>query len=252
MSSPPPAPGHTRDFEELAGLAALRALEGDELSEFEQHAQTCQRCQAIERADREAVALLGLAAPEMDASPGFKERLMQRAAAEVAARPLESARPAEAAPPVEPAAPVEPEPREPIPLRPRVVPFRRPAWVASLAAVVVIALAGAGTYSYMNQVVTSVALAGSGPGQAVVQVRRSGAASLQMRGLPAPPAGYVYEAWIIAPGAAPVPAGTTASGQAELPLSGQVVGTTVAITQEVAPGVNAPTSTPILAAPVVS
>jgi anti-sigma-K factor RskA len=233
MSSPPPAPGHTRDFEELAGLAALQALEGDELSEFQQHARTCQRCQAIERADREAVALLGLAAPEMDPSPGFKERLMQRAAAELAERPA------------------EPEAREPIPLRPRVVPFRRPAWVASLAAVLVIALAGAGTYSYMNQVVTSVALAGSGPGQAVVQVRRSGAATLQM-GLPAPPAGYVYEAWIIPPGAAPVPAGTTASGQAELPLSGQVVGTTVAITQEVAPGVNAPTSTPLLAAPVVS
>jgi hypothetical protein len=237
MSSPPPAADHTRDFEELAGLAALQALEGDELSEFEQHARTCQRCQAIERADREAVALLGLAAPEMEASAGFRERLMQRAAAELAARPAEHA---------------EPETREPIPLRPRVVPFRRPAWVASLAAALVIGLAGVSTYAYMNQVVTSVALAGSGPGQAVVQVRRSGAASLQMRGLPAPPAGYVYEAWIIPPGAAPVPAGTTASGQADLPLSGQVVGTTVAITQEVAPGVNAPTSTPILAAPVVS
>jgi anti-sigma-K factor RskA len=235
MSSPPPAPGHTRDFEELAGLAALQALEGDELSEFEQHARTCQRCQAIERADREAVALLALAAPEMDPSPGFKERLMQRAAAELAERPA------------------EPEPREPIPLRPRVVPFRRPAWVASLAAVLVIALAGAGTYSYMNQVVTSVALAGSGPGQAVVQVRRSGAASLQMRGLPAPPAGYVYEAWIIPPGAAPVPAGTTSSGQADLPLRGQLQGTTVAITQEVAPGVDSPQNLPPLwAAPVVS
>src|SRR5919199_3724513 len=233
MSSPPPAPGHTRDFEELAGLAALQALEGDELAEFEQHARTCQRCQAIERADREAVALLGLAAPEMDPSPGFKDRLIQRAAAELAEQE------AQAQP-------------EPVPLRPRVVPFRRPAWVASLAAVLVIALAGAGTYSYMNQVVTSVALTGSGPGQAVVQVRRSGAATLEMRGLPAPPAGYVYEAWIIPPGAAPVPAGTTSSGQAELSLNGQVVGTTVAITQEVAPGVNAPTSTPILAGPVVS
>lgn len=231
MSSPPPAAGHTRDFEELAGLAALQALEGDELSEFEQHARTCQRCQAIARADREAVALLGLAAPEMDPSPGFKERLMQRAAAELAQQ----------APP------------EPVPLRPRVVAFRRPAWVASLAAVLVIALAGAGTYTYMNQVVTSVALAGSGPGQAVVQVKRSGAATLQMRGLPAPPAGYVYEAWIIPPGAAPVPAGTTSSGQAELALSGQVVGTTVAITVEQAPGVDAPTHLPpLLAAPVVS
>jgi Anti-sigma-K factor rskA len=235
MSSPPPAPGHTRDFEELAGLAALQALEGDELSEFEQHARSCQRCQAIERADREAVALLGLTAPEMDASPGFKERLMQRAAADLAER-----------------APAEPDVREPVPVRPRVVPFRRPAWVASLAAALVIALAGAGTYSYMNQVVTSVALAGSGPGQAVVQVKRSGAATLEMRGLPNPQPGYVYEAWIIRPGQAPAPAGTAASGQADLPLSGQVAGTTVAITQEVAPGVETPTLPPLWAAPVAA
>ena len=213
-------------------MAALQALEGDELSAFDQHARTCQRCQAIERADREAVALLGLAAPEMDPSPGFKERLMQRAAAELAEH--------QAAP-------------EPIPLRPRVVPFRRPAWVASLAAVLVIALAGAGTYSYMNQVVTSVPLAGSAPGQALVQVRRSGAATLQMRGLPAPQPGYVYEAWIIPPNQAPIPAGTTSSGQADLSLNGQVVGTTVAITVEQAPGVDAPTNLPpLLAAPVVS
>src|SRR5918911_4864428 len=108
MSSPPPAPGHTRDFEELAGLAALHALEGNELSEFEQHARTCQRCQAIERADREAVRLLGLSAPEMDPPAGFKERLMQRAAAELAGRPAER------------------QPAQPLPLRPRVVPFRRP------------------------------------------------------------------------------------------------------------------------------
>src|SRR5919197_5964990 len=104
MSSPPPAPGHTRDFEELAGLAALRALEGDELSEFERHAQACPRCRAIERADREAVLLLGLTAPEMDALPGSKERLMQRAAAELAERRVEA-------------------PREPLPMRPRILLF---------------------------------------------------------------------------------------------------------------------------------
>ena len=234
-SSPPPVPGHTRDFEELAGLAALRVLEGDELSMFEQHAQTCQRCRAIERADREAVMRLGLAAPEMDPSPGFRERLLQRAAAELAEQPV-------------------PE-REPVAGRPGLLRFRqRPTWIASLAAVLVIALAGVGTYTYMNQVVASVALAGTGPGQAVVQVRRSGAATLELRGLPNPQPGFVYEAWIIPPNQAPVPAGTTAAGQADLPLSGsiQIQGTTVAITLETAPGVNAPTSPPLLAAPVVS
>jgi anti-sigma-K factor RskA len=246
MSSSPLPSGHTRDFEELAGLAALRALEGDELSEFERHAQTCPRCRAIERADREAVRRLALLAQEMDPSAGFKERLMQRAAAELAETSAQAAR----QPPLEAVKPVRE--RQPVPLRPRLLLFRRPAWVASLAAVLVIALAGAGTYTYMNQVVTSVALSGTGPGQAVVVVRRSGAATLELRGLPNPQPGYVYEAWIIPPNQAPVPAGTTSTGQADLPLSGHVQGTTVAITLELAPGVNAPTNQPLLAAPVVS
>jgi anti-sigma-K factor RskA len=230
MSSPPPAAGHTHDFEELAGLAALGVLEGDELASFEQHAQTCERCRAIERADRAAVMERGGAAPEMDPSPGFKERLFERARAELVQQE-----------------PVRLEERRVVPLH-----ARRPAWLASLAAVFVIALAGAGTYSYMNQVVTSVTLTGSASGEAVVLVRRSGAATLQMRGLPNPQPGSVYEAWIIPPNQAPVPAGITSAGQADLPLSGSLNGSTVAITVEQAPGATAPTTPPILAAPVVS
>lgn len=231
-SSPPPAAGHTRDFEELAGLAALDVLEGDELARFQQHAETCQRCRAIERADRAAVTRLGLTAPEMEPSPGFKERLLERGRLELG----------------------QPEP-QPAVAEPRIIPFRprrRPAWLTSLAAVFVIALAGVGTYAYMNQVVASVALSGDGPGQAEVVVRRSGAATLEMRGLPNPQPGFVYEAWIIPPNQAPVAAGTTVSGQTDLPLNGSVGGNTVAITVEQAPGAGAPTSTPIFAAPVVS
>ena len=253
MSSPPPSASaeHSRDFEELAGLAALRVLEGDELVAFERHSAACQRCAAMVRADREAVVRLGLTAPEMEPSPGFKERLLQRAASELAERsPLPMGEgqgegtalphPARAA-------------RRPVPLgEVRILPlWRRPIW-ASLAAVLILALGGLGAYSYMSQVVTSVVLEGSLGGSATVLVRRSGAAEIELRDVPDPPPGRVYEAWIIPPGQAPVPAGAATRGQGSLPLAGPSVrGTTVAMTIE-DPGATAPSMAPLAAATVAS
>jgi anti-sigma-K factor RskA len=193
-----PAADHSEEFEQLAGLQALRVLEGDELARFEEHASRCERCRLIMRLDRETLRELSLAAPEMEPSPGFKERLMQRAVAELAA-----------------SAPAQPEAAptpEPIPLRPpsNVVPFRRArTWLTSVAAVLVLALGG---YAYMNQVIASYQLTGTVAGAATVHVRRSGAVELQMQGLAVPPAGFLYEAWIIPPGGQPRPAGTNATG----------------------------------------
>src|ERR671933_1127248 len=79
---PTPVDDHTDEFEQLAGLSALDVLEGDELARFERHAAGCERCRLMERLDREALAR---AAPEMDPSPDFKARLMERAAQELAA-----------------------------------------------------------------------------------------------------------------------------------------------------------------------
>jgi anti-sigma-K factor RskA len=181
----------------------------------------------MERLDREALAR---AAPEMDPSPDFKARVMQRAAAELAAT---------AAPPLR---------REPIPLRParNVIPFwRRSAWASALAAVLVVGLVSVGAYTYENQVVATYPLDGNAPGTAVVIVRRSGAAELEMHGVPNPPPGLLYEAWVIPQGGQPVAAGVATSGDARLPLPGDVRGKTVAITQERS-RVDAPTGAPIL------
>ena len=83
MRMPPtPVDDHTEEFEQLAGLQALEVLEGEELRRFEEHAARCERCRLMVRLDREALAL---AVPEMDPSPDFKARLMERAAAELAA-----------------------------------------------------------------------------------------------------------------------------------------------------------------------
>jgi anti-sigma-K factor RskA len=223
-----PVDEHTDEFEQLAGLVALEILDGDELARFEQHAAHCDRCRLMVRLDREALAL---AAPEMDPSPDFKQRLMERAAQELTATSIQK-RP------------------EPIPLRrepPNVIPFWRRSPVASaLAAVFALALVTAGAFSYENQVVKSYPLTGSVPGSAIVEVRRSGAAELNLRGLANPPPGQVYEAWIIPEGGKPIPAGVTSSGDAKLPLNGVSNGSTIAITEEPGP-VPAPTGVPVLA-----
>jgi anti-sigma-K factor RskA len=241
-----PVDEHTEEFEQLAGLSALDVLEGEERDRFEAHAARCERCRLMVRLDREALAL---AAPEMDPSPDFKNRLMQRAADELAASEAATA-------PLElEQRQREVEVREPVPLRPyppNVIPFWRRSRVPSvLAAVFAIALVSAGAFTYQNQVVASYALSGSVSGSAVVNVRRSGAAELDMRGVQNPSPGFVYEAWIIPRGGDPVAVGVTPTGDATLPLQGLSSGATVAITQERA-RVDAPTSQPILAAVVQS
>lgn len=235
MSATPVAADHSEDFEQLAGLSALHALEGEEQARFERHAQQCQRCRMIVRLDGETLRNLSLAAPEMDPSPGFKERLMARAAAELA-----EARPASP---------------EPIPLRPaaggKILQFRRSVWASALAAVFVIGVGSASVYTYMNQVVATYLLTGAGPGEASVVVRRSGAVELQLRGMADPGSGSVYEAWIIPPGQNPVPAGVTPKGDATLPLASTARGSTVAITRERGPtGAPAPTSPVLMAGEV--
>ncbi|HLZ30610.1 MAG TPA: anti-sigma factor [Chloroflexota bacterium] len=249
--SHPPIDGHSEEFDELAGLYALRVLEGDELARFEVHSAACERCQLMVRLDGEALARVALVAPAMDPSPDFKARLMRRAAQELAAAATGQPAPSE---------PVEEPPligrpiAEPTQLRPRptiVVRFwRRSPWMSALAAVFVVAIVTAGAFTYENQTVATYELTGSVPGSARVVVRRSGAAELEMSGLPNPGPGSIYEAWIITAGK-PVAAGIATTGDAKLALSGTLRGTTVAITKE--PGVQPqPTSAPILATEVQS
>jgi hypothetical protein len=146
-------------------------------------------------------------------------------------------------------APAHAEPPQPAPIRqlpPNVVPFRRRApWAPVIAAVLVLGIVTAGGYAYQNQVVASYALQGSVGGSAVVNVRRNGSTELAMSGVQDPPAGYLYEAWLIPPNGQPISAGTTPRGDANLPLDRVGNGTTVAITQEHG-RVDAPTDAPIM------
>lgn len=218
-----PVNDHTEEFEELAALMSLDVLEGDELTRFQQHAANCERCQLMVRMNREALAL---AAPEMDPSPEFKQRLLERAAQELM-----------------------PERAEPTPLRrpPNVVPFwRRSTWASALAAVLIVGLVSVGAYSFENQVVATYPLSGSLQGSVVVQVRRSGATELDMNNVQSPRANHLYEFWVIPQGGQPIPAGVTSNGQARAELGRLSPGTTVAITEE-EHQVDQPSAAPIMA-----
>jgi anti-sigma-K factor RskA len=232
-----PGADHTPEHLELAGLYALRVLDDDERAEFERHLAGCTICQAAVAADRETVSALSLGAPEMEPSPGFRERLLRAAAAELEGDAV-SAEPALAQPAPPPA---------PIPFwRRRLVP----QLLAAALAVVVGGAALLGIQGYRNQVVSTVPLQGSGPGSAVVLVRRSGAADLQLSGLDPLPPGKVYEAWVIPEGGQPIASGTSSTPDAILPLPDNYRGSVVALTQENSPGASAPSQPPFLAAPV--
>ncbi|GAC1314296.1 MAG: hypothetical protein NVSMB2_03500 [Chloroflexota bacterium] len=235
-----PLDEHSAEFERAAGLSALGVIDGEERTRFEAHVRHCERCQVMVRLDAETLRALTLSAPEMDPSPDFKARLLRRAAAELGQ--TSAAGSAAPAPDVEVT-----RSTEPIPLRPsNVIPFyRRSRTLSALAAVFVLALVSAGALSYENQPVAEVPLHGEAPGDAVVIVRRSGAAAVEMRNVPDPEPGYVYEAWIIPPEGRPVAAGVVTNGNGTIPLEGDPRGKTVAITRE--PGrVPNPTSKPLM------
>ncbi|HEV7663822.1 MAG TPA: anti-sigma factor [Chloroflexota bacterium] len=240
-----PVDDHTEEFEQLAGLSALGVLEGGDQARFNLHVAQCERCRLMVRLDREALLKLPFTVPEMEPSPDFKARLMQRAADELSARDAGAAAP-------RPGLIPNTSSRNTSGERGNVIPFfRRPTIMRSLAAVFVVALVSVGAFSYENQPVAQVDLHGDAPGRATVVVRRSGAAELEMRDLPDPGPGYVYEAWIIAQDQQPVAAGVLPNGNASIPLQGDVRGKTVAITRE--PGrVNAPTSNPVMVGVVQS
>jgi anti-sigma factor RsiW len=120
-----------------------------------------------------------------------------------------------------------------VPLRPR----GRLAWIAAAAAACValgLGVWGATKPSHERTL-------------AAVLVVHGSSARLNVSGLPAPPRGKTYEAWVIPAGGRPQPAGTFPGGSIVLrrPVPH---GATVAVTVERAGGVKVPTTTPVVTA----
>jgi anti-sigma factor RsiW len=229
----------------------LGALGDTERREFEAHLATCAHCREAVASLRLASDALLLAVPPVPAPSQLRERLMETVRAE--ADVLQAAG----------AAADRPRPQR---RRRGFAPaFSRPLALAGAVVALVLGVAvgfGIGTATEDQQTKTqtvvqvrtvqaAVDVAAAPRGTAVI-VLRDGVATLRVRGLPAPPAGKVYEVWLLRRGAA-APSPTDAlfsvsrgkgSGRVALPSVRGVEA--VLVTAEPDGGSPAPTSQPFI------
>jgi anti-sigma-K factor RskA len=207
----------------------LGALEDGERSAFEVHLRGCALCREDAERLGAAVHALPEGVEQLDPPPELKRRVM--AEVEAQAELMHAARPA-----------------------PKVRPRRR-AWLAIPAAAAVIAAA----------VLAGYAIRGGGPGRHVVTARVTAAgaharivtqgssATLEVSGMPPPPAGKVYEVWLKRAGA-PQPTialfDVARGGRATVRVPELRGVRQVLVTAEPAGGSLRPTSAPVIAAQV--
>jgi anti-sigma-K factor RskA len=212
---------------ELSAAYALHALDPSDESAFEEHLVRCDRCRKEVSSFQEVAAALAYDVEAPAPSPALKERILERARSE----------------------------------RENVVPFRR-RWTLPVAAAAAVAASlaavGLGVWGArlssqldeqraQNRSAAEVfALAGA---RGSLIVTPSGEAALVVRKLAPAPAGKTYEAWVI-DGGMPKPAGTFPGGEPTAFVLTQPVpaGAVVAVTLEVAGGVDQPTGDPLFTA----
>ena len=226
------------EFEELAGAFALGALPADEMRAVREHRATCDKPHSEVRELQAVAAGLAKAVPEMDPPPALKARLMDVIRAEAA---LSS-----------PAAPMERGPG----LRERIRGWLRtgtPGYgLAGALAVLVVAL-----------LIWNISLQGDDGGSDQLIVDFSGAAGqltvlpeqdvviMDVEGLDPAPAGQLYQAWAVSGGAAASLGiiDVSADGSVHQAMAFDEAGVDlIAITVEPAPGVEQPTTDPIISA----
>ena len=227
----------------------LGALSDAERREFETHLATCARCREDVADLRLVTDALPLAVPPVAPPAPLRDRLFETVRAE--AEVLRAAGPAADRP-------------SPAPRRRFSFPFGRSFALAAGAAAAVVGIAvgfgvgsatNGGTTHTVVQVRTVQAAVSdpAAPRGAATVVESGGVATLQVRGLPLPPPGKVYEVWLVRRGVA-TPAPTDAlfsvshggSGRVALPSVQNV--TTVLVTAEPVGGSLAPTSRPFISA----
>ncbi len=225
---------------ELTAGYALDALDPEERQAFEEHLEGCERCREELSAFWTVTSSLALAARGPEPRGELRDRILSAARA---------------------------EPQNVLPFRRRVAlpPTRVVSAIAAVAAIVAIAL-GAWAVSLHGRLgdandrvaaeqsslaivsdpaARTVALA-KGQGQLVVAP--GGRAVMVLDGLAAAPSGKTYEVWVIT-GTTPKRAGLFRGGNRSIvPVDG-TVGThaVVAVTLERSGGVDAPTTTPVVA-----
>ena len=226
-----------------AGSYVLRALPDDEHARFEAHLATCAECRR-EVADLQVAAdTLPLAAVQVDPPPELRDRIMTivRSEAELLAAAGEPA-----------AAPAAKAPR-------------RRRWALSLrplsAAIAASALVAAGVIGGIvltggndTKTVTGTVQIASAPAARASLQLSDDATKLEVRRMPPPPSGKVYQVWLKRPNQDPAPTTalfrTDSSGSADVEIQrGRLKGVDqVLVTAEPDGGSMKPTSAPVIVA----
>src|SRR5580704_276854 len=245
------------DMHSLSGVYALDALDGAaERDRFARHMSRCQSCASEVRGFREVATALAFAATA-EPPPELRERVL---AAATRTRQLPPEVSTDARPP-----------------RTRTWPHNVP-WVpwlsgvvatASIVVAVLFGFAQSHTQQELNQIQAenkAISLLLSSPQVTLLShsTTQGGVATVVLaaarhqlvvvtNGLPALPAGKVYQLWLIGKtrtvSAGLLPPATSGRTPAVL-ASGVVKGDTLGLTVEPAPGSTQPTTTPILALPL--
>jgi anti-sigma-K factor RskA len=218
-----------------AAAYALGALDAAEAVAFRRHLETCSACQAEIEALQGTVAALPLMVPQVEAPAGLRKRLMADVRADAPTSHRRAAR--------------ERFPRRRwVPAVPRLA-MGGGLSVLIVAVVVAIALSsgsGSGGTRVVSAAVTWTA------GRAEVKLS-GGRGELVVTGMPAPPAGKIYEVWLKRGSAAPAPTDTlfdpTRGGQAVVDVPGNLRKVSaVMVTAEPRGGSPHPTSSPVIVA----
>jgi anti-sigma factor RsiW len=227
-----------RDLPECSGDAAayvLGALSPEETAAFERHLETCVVCRDEIAAFSEVIDVMPLTVPQHAAPRALRRRIRRAARATAADRPAG-----------QPATTTGTAPwRTRTRTRARIgILAAAGALAAAIVVVAVLTLGGGGHPARTIQ--ASVV----GPGRAEVRLV-DGHAELVVRGVPAPPAGDVYEVWLQRGGAAPQPTrtlfGVTADGAADVGVTGSMSGVSrMLVTPERAGGSQHPTHAPVI------
>ncbi len=209
---------HDESMLELAALRAIGALDADEAELIDRHMAECGQCRAeFARASAAGAALaLGTATPP----PAYlRERVLASAVKIRRLRPW----------------------------------YRRAQVQGAIAAAVVAVVAGSWILAHRTAPESRWAAHCTAQNADCGMVIASGGVlRLDVHGLPSPPAGKVYQAWIIPPKQEPLPEPTFAvspdgSGSVQM-IAVPEKGDVVAVTVEPLGGSKAPTSKPILVA----
>jgi anti-sigma-K factor RskA len=229
------------------GSYVLRALPDDEHERFEAHLATCEACRREVAELQIAADTLPLAAVQVGPPPELRDRIMAVVRSEAELLSAAGARADE------PAA------------APAAKPARRRRWSLSLrplsAAIAAGALVAAGVIGGIvltggndTRTVTGTVQIASAPTARAALKLSDDATKLQVRNMPAPPSGKVYQVWLKRPNQAPAP--TTAlfrtdpKGSADVEIQrGRLKGVDqVLVTAEPDGGSMAPTSAPVIIA----